>query len=271
MRLMPLESWADMLAPLAGTGRRLGYVRGEFGNVGDTLQERAAFEMFQAFDLDVTWLGPVPDASQPWAWDRADGRWDGRVGDDIDELLLFGGGNMGVVGGSVHIRQKAVKTGLPITILPNSWRAAETVANCRRYYARESGSLQFRPDAVLMPDLGLGLEFDESLRARAPWRDLGVFLRHDKEARFSGAVISNQGAPFDQIDKRDVDGYLMLAASCRRIVTDALHFAIAGLMCGREVHLAPGQYHKNRSMFASWLQSLGCLWAEDPRDVEGVL
>jgi hypothetical protein len=46
------------------------------------------------------------------------------------------------------------------------------------------------------------------------------------------------------------------------IVTDRLHFAIAGLMTGRDVSLLPNGYHKNRSMYETWLEDLGCHWLE---------
>ena len=55
--------------------------------------------------------------------------------------------------------------------------------------------------------------------------------------------------------------YLALAARHRRIVTDRLHFAIAGLHAGRDVTLVANDYHKNQSMHETWLASLGCRFA----------
>ena len=268
MRLLPVESWADMFAPWKG--KRIGYIRGEHGNVGDTLQEKAFWQLCKHFGQDVVWLGPVPEGREPWDWSLEDGKWDGQLHGNVDTLVCFGGGNMGLPGPSMRLRKRASRLGLPITILPNSWRAFEVVPNCIRYYMRESLSKCFAPTAVLMPDVGLGLDFDESIRATEPSIHLGVFLRNDKEALFADACTMNQGAAFGVIPKQAVDGYLQLAASYERIVTDALHFSIAGLMSGREVTLVPGRYHKNRGMYDCWLKDLGCHWAYDPRDVEGV-
>ena len=56
-----------------------------------------------------------------------------------------------------------------------------------------------------------------------------------------------------------------LAADHRRIVTDRLHFAVAGLHAGRDVTLVANAYHKNRSMHETWLAGLGCRFADDSR------
>jgi exopolysaccharide biosynthesis predicted pyruvyltransferase EpsI len=53
-----------------------------------------------------------------------------------------------------------------------------------------------------------------------------------------------------------------MASRYRRIITDRLHFAIAGLHAGREVTLLPNNSHKNRSMHETWLAGLGCHFAE---------
>jgi exopolysaccharide biosynthesis predicted pyruvyltransferase EpsI len=49
-----------------------------------------------------------------------------------------------------------------------------------------------------------------------------------------------------------------------------LHFAIVGLAYGRDVYIAPGAYHKNRSMYDTWLSELGCKWIEDARQIEAL-
>jgi hypothetical protein len=267
MRLYDLSNWDELFRPLVG--KRLGYVRGELGNVGDTLQELALYRLVQHYGLDCVWLGPVAGGREPWDWELADGRWDGTLTADVGELLLFGGGNMGIRGGSRRIREKASRLGLPITILPNSWRAIEDVPNCVRYSAREWGSLRFCPRADVFPDLALSLDFSELLPGAAPTERLGVFLRTDQEARFAGALPGiNQGPPFGLVGKRDVTGYARLAERYETLVTDALHFAICGLAAGREVYLLPGQYHKNRSMFEAWLAAVGCRWAESPESLD---
>jgi exopolysaccharide biosynthesis predicted pyruvyltransferase EpsI len=251
-------------------GKRLGYVRGEHGNVGDTLQERAAFLLFREAGLNVRWVGPVVSGREPWDWQKSDGLWNGRLPFEVDELLLFGGGNMGLKGGSYAIRRKAAVHGLPMTILPNSWRAPEMLAGRVRYCAREAESARlYCPAAELNPDMALSYDFPDALRRTKPRERLGVFLRDDREALFAGQhVPGDRGPAFKLVGKRNVAQYLRLAAEHETIVTDTLHFAIAGLAAGRRVYLLPGGYHKNRSMYETWLAALGCQWAETPAAVE---
>ena len=270
MSLIDLNKFTPIWGPLRG--KRIGYVRGEYGNVGDTWQEWSTYLQAKEFGVDLYWLGPVRSGRWNWDWEPGDGSWDGIVPDCIDELLLFGGGNMGLGGsGSSRLRRIAVNTGLPITCLPNSWRDYEDVPNCRRYFVRERGSLRYRPDAIVAPDMALGFPYDKVYFA--PSNRLiahkGLFLRCDLEGQFSDTP-GNQGAPFDGVSKRDAPGYLRKAAMYRVIVTDALHFVIAGLYAAAEVYLLPGSYHKNRSMYETWLKDLGCNWADTPEEALSV-
>ena len=107
--------------------------------------------------------------------------------------------------------------------------------------------------------LGLGLAV---AAMRPPRRDLGVFLRRDQE-RVGGKSI----VPRDPVRwYRDPLEYLALAGRYRRIVTDRLHLAIAGMHAGRQVTLVANDYHKNRSMHETWLADMGCAFAESVAD-----
>jgi hypothetical protein len=263
MRLIDPSAYRWIYEPLVG--KRVGYVRGEFGNVGDTMQEKAVWQLCRHYGIDVQWLGPVAPGREPWDWELSDGRWGGSR-PDVDHVLLFGGGNMGLPGPSMRTRAKVAKFDIPMTVLPNSWRAPETLAGDVRYFMRESSSARFSPEAMLAPDSALALEFDESIRDIAPTGYLGIFLRDDREGRFAEAK-GNRGAPFMHVGKRDIDGYLSAAARFHTIATDALHFAIAGIMAGRRVFLLPGTYHKNWGMYDCWLRDMGCNWAERPTEI----
>jgi exopolysaccharide biosynthesis predicted pyruvyltransferase EpsI len=65
---------------------------------------------------------------------------------------------------------------------------------------------------------------------------------------------------------KSVEEYLELAARHSRIITDRLHFAISGLIVGREVALLGNSYHKNRSIYETWLKPLGCRFAASPSE-----
>lgn len=59
-----------------------------------------------------------------------------------------------------------------------------------------------------------------------------------------------------------VEAYLRLAAQYETVITNRLHFAIAGLLQSRRVILLPNAYHKNRSVWDSSLRLFGCHFAE---------
>jgi exopolysaccharide biosynthesis predicted pyruvyltransferase EpsI len=84
-----------------------------------------------------------------------------------------------------------------------------------------------------------------------------VWLRRDEERAGTASYRSRDPA----IVCRTAADYLTLAARHRRIITDRLHFAIAGLHAGRDVTLLANDYHKNRSMHETWLADLGCRFA----------
>jgi exopolysaccharide biosynthesis predicted pyruvyltransferase EpsI len=120
---------------------------------------------------------------------------------------------------------------------------------------RERASLVIRPDAILSPDLALGLEIDAP---PPPVRDVGIFLRRDYEKKVRRRLFSRDPVRMCQTPQQ----YLSLASRYSRIITDRLHFAVCGVLLDRETTLLPNSYHKNRSMHETWLADLGCRFAE---------
>lgn len=240
-RLLPVSAFAHVFEPLVG--RRVGYVR-PVGNVGDHLIELAMMQLLGEFGIHwATW--------EPWA----------RTSFDV--LVFGGGGSMGCLYPVNHsIRAAALATGIPLTILPQSFTHAEDKPFARVYVRERHSQRLFCPDGILAPDLALGLEWPAP---GSPTRDVGVFLRRDCERR--GRKPSRWGDP-TRICRVPAD-YLNLAASYRRIVTDRLHFAIAGLHAGRDVTLVANNYFKNQAMHETWLEALGCHFADSVADALG--
>ena len=235
-RLLGPAAFADVFAPLVGS--RVGYVR-PVGNVGDDLIELATTQLFAAYGIrwrQVT----AEELAGPCA--------------DVDVLVFGGGGNMGDrYRGNYELRGMALATSLPVVILPQSFTSPED-RGFHRVYVRERSSLRFHPGGILAPDLALGLAWDEPAR---PDRGLGVFLRRDQERGGRKPLLARDPVRM----ARTPAAYLALAARHRRIVTDRLHFAVAGLHAGRDVTLVANDYHKNRSMHETWLAALGCRFA----------
>lgn len=239
-RLLAPEAFAAVMAPLQG--RMVGYVRPQ-GNVGDRLIELAMVQLFAEYG--IRWRLWRPDADSE--------------SDGLDLLAFGGGGNMGArYAGNYELRTHALASGLPVVVLPQSFTSTED----RPYscvFVRERTSLALRTDGTLAPDLALGLA---TVAMRPPRRDLGVFLRRDQE-RIGGKSL----LPRDPVRwYRDPLEYLALAGRYRRIVTDRLHLAIAGMHAGRQVTLVANDYHKNKSMHETWLADMGCAFAESVAD-----
>jgi exopolysaccharide biosynthesis predicted pyruvyltransferase EpsI len=231
-RLLDAGAFAHVFEPLVG--RRVGYIR-SVGNVGDDLIELATAQLLDTFGIRWHLQAPTEPA-------------------DVDYLLFSGGGNMGSRYANNHaIRGQALALGPPLIILPQSFTDRED-RPFAKVFVRERASLALRPDGILAPDLALGLAWTPPPR---PDRDLGILLRRDRERTgrrrlFTPDPVRVCHSPAD---------YLGLAARYRRIVTDRLHFAIAGLHAGRDVTLLANDYHKNRSMHETWLADLGCRFA----------
>ena len=235
-RLLGPAAFADVCTPLVGS--RVGYVR-PVGNVGDDLIELAMTQLFAAYGI---------------SWRQVTAEELARPVTDLAVLVFGGGGNMGDrYRGNYDLRSRALATGLPVVILPQSFTSPED-REFHRVYVRERSSLRFHPGGTLAPDLALGLAWDEPAR---PDRDLGVFLRRDQERGGRKPLLARDPVRM----ARTPAAYLALAARHRRIVTDRLHFAVAGLHAGRDVTLVANDYHKNRSMHETWLAALGCRFA----------
>jgi exopolysaccharide biosynthesis predicted pyruvyltransferase EpsI len=246
MALLPASEFAPIFEPFRGL--HVGYVRGQYGNVGDALIHLGTLQMFSAFDIRFKIVN-----EQRWQAGVTP-----KIPDGIEHLVLFGGGNMGAPA-SGGLRNLARSLGIPATLLPQSWRSPED-ASFAKCFTRERGSLQYCPTAELVHDLGLSYTPDQ--QPSQATKRLGVCLRRDAEGQFKDEF--SDGDPAEGLNRRSAESYVQRAAQYHSIITDRLHFAISGLLCKRRVILLPGNYHKNRGVFDQSLQALGCEWADSP-------
>ncbi len=231
--LLEPGAFERVMAPLLG--RRVGYLRPQ-GHVGDALIELAMTQLFAEFGIQWQPL----DLDEPA---------------EVDVVVFGGGGSMGRRSVQNHaLRTRALSLRLPVVVLPQSFTDRED-RSFAQVFVRERASLDLRPDGVLAPDLALGLAWPA---AGPPVQDLGILMRRDHERTGRRLQLARDPVALCSTPTET----LALAARYRRIITDRLHFAIAGLHVGREVTLLPNNYHKNRSMHETWLAGLGCRFAE---------
>lgn len=62
------------------------------------------------------------------------------------------------------------------------------------------------------------------------------------------------------------DHLLALLSPYKTIITDRLHVATGAMLLRKTTVLMPNFYHKNKSMYETWLKDLGCLWLETFRE-----
>lgn len=146
---------------------------------------------------------------------------------------------------------------VPFIVLPQSWTGPDAII-ADQFFAREHGSLQLCPSAILAPDLALAFRLDEELEAaRHPE---GWFFRQDAESL--GTPANNMADPTSRA--RTATEYIRLAAEYSVIHTDRLHFAISAMIAQRQAVLYANNYFKCRAIYDLWLRGRGCSWGELP-------
>lgn len=250
MLLIPREEFHTVFEPF--TDQSVGYVT-MHGNPGDKMIDRAASQLMDHFGI----------YHRPVDWHEIK---TGEFAAPVDCLLIAGGGNMGNVYREAHeIRQQALSLGIPVSVLPQSFiNNHENVSAYERVFVREPISQELDPRFILAPDLALGLEYTVTT---SPEFETGIFLRTDYEALFADHPQS-LADPVSCCDT--LEQYLALAARFRHLITDRLHFAIAGLIAGVRVTLLPNSYHKNHAVHECWLRKLGCEWQDHAEGLAGM-
>lgn len=234
MARLPASQFSHVFEPLQG--KLIGFVR-PHGNVGDMLIEKATLQLFDHFGIRWRYWSP----NEPL--------------ENLRELAFGGGGNMGdTYRENWDLRAACLETGLPVTILPQSFLGRED-RPYHRVYVREDASFTFAPPAAIpAPDLALALIPETAPAASEP---LGIFIRKDLEARESVPWYSEDPVELALA----ADQYMQLASRYEIIITNRLHFAVAGILLDRKTILLPNSYHKNLSMHETWLSGLGCDFA----------
>ena len=221
------------------------------GNIGDHMIHAATRELFTAFNISYRDISPAELDS-------------GVAITPVDTIVISGGGNMGSFWPvPLQQRKQALKMGVPVIIFPQSFTRNDEATECyKRVFVREKTSQSYHRDFILAPDTALALTKPERLPNTR--FETGLFLREDLE-RASPQHALSLGDPIQMAVC--IKDYLALTALFEHIITDRLHFAIAGLITGRQVTLLPNSYHKNRAMYETWLRDLGCHWLETAHEI----
>lgn len=164
--------------------------------------------------------------------------------------LIYGGGGAWckLWNFSRRILAKKHKYFKNIVILPSSYEISWSIPNatyfCRDFY----DSKKNRPKAIFCHDMAFYIGRISATKGT----ETGYFFRKDKESANKIEIppenndLSYKGNHFS-----DVYPFFEELAKYSVIHTDRLHVAIASCLLGKELHLYPGSYFKNRAVYMS--------------------
>lgn len=234
--LLPASRYAEVFEPWSG--KTAGYLKAN-GNVGDWMIDLATQQLANTFGTKLVEI---------------------RMGDnvrDLDVIFSAGAGNFGRYDNERIKREWALSTGYPVVVLPQTAGGdSERDHPYHTVWFRDHNSKHFRDQCNFAPDLALALTYPQMGEASNPQ---GIFLRKGWE---QVAEFSHPEDLGDAANVASVDEYMIKASRYEKIITNRLHFAIAGLIQKRHVTLLPNNYHKNRSVWESSLAVLGCHWRD---------
>lgn len=214
-----------------------------YGNVGDALLMESTRQMFRRYQVEFVECEPANYHAV-------------LCGHPDVNLMVYGpGGNVSgryktgpvVTGLGALARDRKIR----FICFPQSvehW--SPHLLEFDKIYLRDEASIRIaalaRVEPHLVPDIGLNYRVDFPIPDAV--HEEGCFPRQDAEKLQSRPVYNDPA-----VGVRSVQEYLRKAADYKQITTDRLHFAIAGILAGRDVTLVGNDYHKNESIWQSYL------------------
>lgn len=135
-----------------------------------------------------------------------------------------------------------------VIVLPSTYEKRYDIPNVTFLRRDESESRANMPDAGFCHDLAFYIGPLSSPAAAGT----GFFFRTDRESSGKNVIPAGNSDPSCAgRQTSDISPFIREVARSAVVHTDRLHVAIAACLLGREVHLYPGSYFKNRAVFLS--------------------
>ncbi len=220
-------------------GSRASYHHPE-GNVGDRLIDAGTFQLFDHYSITLT-----------------------TNEEEADVFFWAGGGNMGTLyprNNQIrrNISARAKQWNKPFVILPQSWNTFDS-DDFDIQFVRDPFSLKYAKNGVMCHDLACA--YRPTFEIPDPRIDVLYAFRKDKETKRTDSARLFD--PAIDMNLTTAEGYILLAASAKTVVTDRIHFALSALIAGRKAILVANSYHKNRGIWEFTFRDLGCEFVEN--------
>lgn len=208
------------------------------GNWGDALIRVGTLQFLKDNNLDFEELTDLCDFE--------------RIRQSKNSCLLYGGGGgwCKLWNHSPQIVFYMSRFFKKIIVLPSTYEMDQNVSNCIYFRRDEYESKILMPNSIFCHDLALYLKHKGLHKGIGT----GFFFRTDSESAGRIKIPSvNVDLSLKNNHFGDVTEFFSIIEQHRVIYTDRLHIAIAGCLLNRKVHLYPGSYWKNRSVYLSSL------------------
>lgn len=171
--------------------------------------------------------------------------------------MVYSGGGAFLNKYHMHRRIPAlVERSERILVLPHTFAVPRRKLGFRRsdilFRRDESGSKEFAPGSLFCHDMALSLG---QIASQGGGSGTGFFFRRDVE-KVEGMALppGNRDISAEGTESTSMAAFLEAIARFETIHTNRLHVSIAAAMMGRQVHLYPNSYFKNRSIYEASLK-----------------
>lgn len=227
----------------ASAGKKV-YLYAPTGNWGDALIGYGTKSFLNHFHIPYEMLYINNELTDKLKWRYAG--YSNRV------LLVMGGGGWTsyyrFLPTTVELIQKKYRF-KEIIILPSTYEKKYHVENCTFYKRDDSGSANHMPDAQFCHDLAFFVSRMNVPKSKVT-KDVAYCFRQDGETSNAHAIPeSNCDLSSLGTNLTGIYGFLDYLSEYSLVHTDRLHVAIGACLLGKEVHMYPGSYFKNKAIF----------------------
>lgn len=210
------------------------------GNWGDGLIRHGALKFFRHYGIETAEL---PMQKKAWFGPLLRGG-----------TVIYGGGGAWC---GMHTHSERVVRMLSrrfnVVVLPSTYDREFSIPRTAFFVRDQRGSAESMPAAEFCHDMAFFIGDD--FKTGEAGRGEAHFFRDDRES--AGRIQ----IPEDNVDLSKqgnhltpIDGFFKEINRYRVVHTDRLHVSVAASLLGKEVHLYPGAYFKNRAIYESSLK-----------------